>query len=275
MGRFMEQLPRLPTFPKKEIKAMEKTQKIKKPKMVTPYNAQHIGNRDEQQDYFAYSDLFNKEEQKKIGMVAVLSDGMGGMSNGRKASHRATDVFLNSYRVSKIQNIRERLVMSAQKANDAVKLLGGAGSTIIVTVIKDWNLYWLSIGDSRIYLYRNGNLLRLNKEHNYESVLSDMVLRGEISVEEAINNPNRQALTSYLGINDLEEIDINAHDVPLCSGDSILLCSDGLYKALSDDEIAEIIGSADDDVCEVMVNSAMSKNIRTQDNITVMLLDID
>ena len=84
---------------------MKNTERIKRPTMVTPYNAQHIGNREEQQDYFAYSNMFNREEQKRIGIAAVLADGMGGMANGRRASHTATDVFLQSYTNSEIPNI--------------------------------------------------------------------------------------------------------------------------------------------------------------------------
>lgn len=254
---------------------MTMDRKIQNPKTVTPYNAQHIGTREEQQDYFAYSDLFNKKEQKEIGMVAVLSDGMGGMANGRRASHTATDVFLNTYRQCGIDNIYNRMVFSVNKANEAVKSIGQAGATLAVIVIKDWSLRWVSVGDSRIYLYRQGNLVRLNKEHKYESVLSDMVLRGEMSVQEAVNNPNREALTSYLGIDTLEEIDIHTEDFPLYRGDSILICSDGLYRAVTDNEIADIISKADDDVCDVMIRCALSKGIRKQDNITVMLLDID
>lgn len=254
---------------------MKNTERIKSPTMVTPYNAQHIGNREEQQDYFAYSNIFDREEQKRIGIVAVLADGMGGMANGRRASHTATDAFLQSYTNSEITNINDRLIYSAHRANEAVKTLKDAGSTLIAVVIKNWKLYWLSIGDSRIYLYRNRKLRRLNKEHNYEAVLSEMVLNGEITVEEAINNPHRSALTSYLGIESLEEIDINVNEYPLFAGDSIMLCSDGLYKSLGDTEIADIIMEADDDVCDVMVERALAKRIANQDNITVMLMDID
>lgn len=254
---------------------MKNTERAKRPTTVTPYNAQHIGSREEQQDYFAYSNIFDREEQKKIGIAAVLADGMGGMKNGRRASHIATDVFLKSYTDSEIANINDRLIYAAHRANEAVKMLEGAGSTLIAVVIKNWRLYWLSIGDSRIYLYRNHMLRRLNREHNYEALLSEMVLNGEITVEEAISNPHRSALTSYLGIEKLEEIDINVNEFPLRAGDSLLLCSDGLYKALSDTELANIIMEADDDVCDVIVSQALSKNLPNQDNITVMLMDID
>lgn len=255
---------------------MKKTSiKSKRPTTIIPYNAQHIGKRKEQQDYFKYSNVFDKQERKRIGTLAVLTDGMGGMKNGRNASFTGAEVFVRAYEQSFSDDVNDALIYSAHKANKAVKNIDGAGSTIVAVVIKDWKLYWLSIGDSRIYLYRNGRLQRINKEHNYEYVLSQMVLNGEITVEEAINNPNRAALTSYLGVDTLEEMDINTKDFPLFGGDSIILCSDGLYKALSDSEIACIVRDADDNVCEEMIEMALAKNIVSQDNITVMLMDID
>lgn len=254
---------------------MKNTEKIKRPTMVTPYNAQHIGSRDEQQDYFAYSNIFDRNEQKRAGIAAVLADGMGGMANGRQASHTATDVFLKSYINSEQESVRARMVHAAQRANEAVQMLDGAGSTLAAVVIKDWNLHWLSIGDSRIYLFRKNNLVQLNDEHNYAAVLDKMVINGEISQDEALNNPHRAALTSYLGIDDLQEIDANMNNFPLRIGDSLLLCSDGLYRALSDAEINSIIMEADDDVCDALVEKALSKHITNQDNITVMLMDID
>ena len=244
---------------------------------MTPYNAQHIGRREEQQDYFSYSDIFNPGEYELMGAVGVLADGMGGLDNGHLASQRATEVFLSAYREACTVGlgINDALVRAAHEANTAVHGIEGAGTTLCAAVIKDWKLYWLSIGDSRIYLYRNGAVHKINNEHNYEKVLDRMAANGEISVEEALSNPNRAALTSYIGIDELDEIDLNPDIFPLFSGDSILLCSDGLYRALSDKEIAKIVRDADDDVCDVLVNAAMKKNLITQDNITVVLMDVD
>ena len=247
------------------------------PRYITPYNAQHIGRREEQQDYFAYSDIFNDREYDLMGAVSVLADGMGGLDNGRLARRTAVEVFLSAYRESaaNMTDINERLIYAARAANSAVLGIDGAGTTICAAIVKDWKLYWLSVGDSRLYLYRDGILRRINKEHNYENVLNRMVQNGEILPEEALSDPNRAALTSYIGIEELEEIDFNPDIFPLMPGDSIMLCSDGLYRALSDEEMSKIIRDADDDVCDVLVKKAIGKNIPTQDNITVVLMDID
>ena len=247
------------------------------PHLITPYNAQHIGRRDEQQDYFAFSDIYNAEEYNRIGALAILADGMGGLEGGRLASRTATEVFLDIYTncESEIPDIDERLLYAAKKANDAVVKLDGAGTTLCAIVIKDSQLHWLSVGDSRIYLYRNGTLRRLNKEHNYENVLNEKVESGEISLSEAVNDPNRAALTSYIGIDELDEIDINTDIFPLFKGDSVMMCSDGLYRTLCDEEMAYIVKNAEEDVCDFLISKALEKNIETQDNITVVLMDVD
>ena len=96
-----------------------------------------------------------------------------------------------------------------------------------------------------------------------------------LEVGVCVTNPNRAALTSYIGIESLEEIDLTPGIFPLFSGDSVMLCSDGLYRSLSEEEMSAIIRDADDDVCDVLVDAAMKKNFASQDNITVVLMDVD
>lgn len=259
---------------------MKKTKTITlsdKPHKIYPFNAQHIGRREEQQDYFTFSNIFDDKEVSRIGAVSILADGMGGMKNGRVASKTAVEVFMQSYQDENcdISDIGERLINAAHAANKAVNKLSGAGSTLCAVVIKDWQLHWLSIGDSRIYLYRNGSIRQINKEHNFAAVLDEQVKNGEITRAAAINDPRSQMLTSYLGIPELEEIDIVKGIFPLFLGDSIMICSDGLYRELSDDEISYILANGDESVCEDLVNAALAKEDINQDNITVTLMDID
>lgn len=160
-------------------------------------------------------------------------------------------------------------------ANNAVKEISGAGSTLCAVVIKDWKLHWISVGDSRIYLYRNGALRRLNNEHNFKNVLDRMAEMGQITREEAETDTRAEMLTSYLGMDELNEIDVNCIEFPLFLGDSIMMCSDGLYRELSNNEMAYILENADENVCDDLVNAALGKNDIHQDNITVTLMDID
>lgn len=243
---------------------------------ITPYNAQHIGSREDQQDYFSFSDVFNNDEFYDIGVIAVIADGMGGLENGRQASHIATNTFLDAYKANPegLESIPERLVYSVHQANAAVQNLEGAGTTMCVAVVQDNFLHTLSVGDSRIYLYRNDTLTKINTEHKYENVLNERVIKGEISLAAAINDPHISALTSYVGIAQLEEIDLK-EPIRLNQGDTILLCTDGLYRALTDDEIRFVIRDFRNDACEMLVDKAISKNLVNQDNTTAIILNID
>ncbi len=255
---------------------MSKTIKIKtQPAAAFPYNAQNIGSREEQQDAFCFSDMLNREEAEKYGYIAVLADGMGGMENGALAASTTVREFMNTYLTVFDGDVKEAMLKAVETANREVQEIDGAGATLCAVVIKDWQLYYVSVGDSHIYFYRNGYIRRLNEEHNYLSVLNKLVSEGKMTKEEAESHPDRQSLTSYIGIDDLEEIDYNEEPIPLMCGDSILICSDGLYRAMSEEEMVYALKNGDEAVAESMVQTVLSKKIRGQDNITVLVVDID
>lgn len=115
-------------------------------------------------------------------------------------------------------------------------------------------------------------MFQLSTDHDYARLLALEVVKGSISPEEAANHPQRQALTSYLGQPNLEEIDRNQDPIILQPGDRILLCSDGLYKTLSEAEIAQIIDQEPQDAAEDLIDSTLAKGKTNQDNVTVAIL---
>ncbi len=240
-----------------------------------PYNAQHIGSRAEQQDSFAFSDMMNIEETLKYGAIALLADGMGGLKNGKQASECAVKSFMECYKSSFDGDVYRALLKAAYYANDCVLEYDGAGSTLCAVVVKDKKLYYVSIGDSRIYLYRNRQLHQLNCEHNYAVDLDQMVKEGKKTYQEAMSDPRRQALTSYMGISELELIDRGPDDFELFIGDSLLLCSDGLYRGVSAEEMVYILENSKESVADDLINCALRKRIHGQDNVTVVLVDLD
>lgn len=246
-----------------------------RPTYAYPYVAQHIGSREEQQDAFAFSDFFNKNSILQYGYMAVLADGMGGMKNGALAGQETVKTFSEYYMSQYNNDTLGTMINAAKAANEQVRKIEGAGATLCGVVIKDWYLHWVSVGDSHIYLYRKGSLSRLNKEHNYAAVLDRLAQCGKISIEDARTNVKRQALTSYIGIEELKEIDYNTEGIPLMRGDSVLICSDGLYRGLSLKQIARVLKNGAEDVADEMVDKVLKKNIRHQDNITVLIIDID
>lgn len=211
---------------------------------------------------------------KKKGLIIILADGMGGHNSGEVASELALTVFTDSY-YSARGNIIESLKKAFIAANNIIyetaqtnDIYSGMGTTLTSIVILNEKLYLAHIGDSRAYLFRNNNVQQLSKDHTVVQQLIDM---GEISAEEALHHPQRNMLLCALGTQPEIEPDIYKLDTQLGSDDIILLCSDGLYDLVSNDEISAILSS--DSNIEVMANHLvdLAKRNGGHDNITVLL----
>lgn len=247
---------------------------------VIPGGAQHIGAREDQQDSFGFSDFENEDFVKKSGVMAVLADGMGGMSNGAEAGSTAVRVMLQQYMSrDSAEGISETLEKALLASNEAVidvaKNAGmewGVGTTLISTVIFNGELHWISAGDSRIYLYRMGHLMQLTVDHIYAQELYNEVALGNISKAEADNNPDKNKLTSYVGYQGLSLFDRN--DIPflLKPGDKVVLLSDGIFGTLSEKELVEELESHPQEAAEAIVTKTVLKNQPFQDNMTIVIL---
>ena len=135
-----------------------------------------------------------------------------------------------------------------------------------MAVVHDAALHWIAAGDSRVYLWRAGRLTQVNADHVYAADLDVKVVKGQISEEEAREDPDRDALTSHLGMTPLRHIDRNLDPHPLFEGDRVLICSDGLYRALALDEIAAPLAGNPQRACETLVERAVAKGHPRQDN---------
>lgn len=242
-------------------------------------NAQHIGNRTQQEDSFGFSSLDNPSVLSEKGICAVLADGMGGLSNGREVSQSAVSSMLDYFfRMdfkrpllpqfrTYVERINQNVCRTYSKDGKA-----GAGSTFVTAVIFDNILYWCSVGDSRLYLYRQGRMYQMNEDHDYKNRLLGQYIQGTATLEEAMNNPQKDALTSYLGSRCLDEIDGNRRGFFLQNQDRIVLVSDGIYNALSDKEMADRMEREPQDACQRLIQDVLDKRISGQDNMTVMIV---
>ncbi len=246
----------------------------------TAGNAQHIGARSQQQDAFGFSNPGNGAFAEHAGLLGVVADGMGGMARGREASRAAVRSFLQAYQgKSPSEQVPQALIRSLTEANRSVLSLGGSGSqengvgtTLVAAVVHRNALHWISAGDSRVYLLRNNQLTRVTMDHVYARRLNEQVAQGEISRAEAVQHPERLALTSYLGIPELLEIDRSVRPLPLEAGDCVILCTDGLYRALSEQEIAAAFHDDLNGACDTLIRRALEKRRPEQDNLTVIAL---
>lgn len=247
--------------------------------IVFPGNSQHIGARSSQQDAFGFSDKDDFAFVAHGGVLAVVADGMGGMSNGGEASHLAVRAFLHAYMAKPAdETVPTAMLRALEEANQVVITLShqvgeeNVGTTLVAAVIHDDALHWVSVGDSRLYLWRNGQLTQLSEDHIYANDLDRDAASGNISREDAENHPERHSLTSYLGLTPLDLIDHNLKSFPLLPGDRLLLCSDGLYAALEEIEIIPLFEHEAQQTAEDLVALVLAKDRPSQDNLTIAIL---
>ncbi len=243
-----------------------------------------MGNRKYQQDRVYVSPGKKLAANKTNRFLATVCDGMGGMTDGAKASQIAVESLVNGFKqIEKAPNVSipeffaaavsniDRMVCALPKENGK-----GSGTTMVAVILEDNNMYYANVGDSRIYMIRNHQITQLTRDHNYMLRLKEYVNQGKMTMEEAEGKKQKEALISFLGIGSDKIIaDIPNKPTPLKYGDVVLLCSDGITKTLPDDQILSIITNESKSMqekAEILVGAALRGNMRTQDNTSVALL---
>jgi PPM family protein phosphatase len=208
----------------------------------TIYQNSRQGPRPYNQDRLAYS-------YSKDSLLLVLADGMGGHRHGEVAAQLAiktlTDAFqrlakplLNSpakFLTDHIQQVHDMIENVTQTEN----LVESPRTTIVVAVIQRGYLYCAHVGDSRLYHFRGNHLLYRTEDH---SIVQSLYNKGMISREEMGTHPYRNKIYNCVGGETPPQIDLSDR-IELAEGDTILLCTDGLWGALSDTEIKNILNN--------------------------------
>jgi len=250
---------------------------------LRPGNAQHQGARDSQQDSFGFSDLDDRPFVAHAGLLGVVADGMGGMAHGGAAGAAAVRTLLQEYAAKPPdESIPAALFRSLRRANDAVVDLAreagtpdDVGTTAAVIVVHEAALHWIAAGDTRIYVCRDGKLTQVNADHVYAAELSAKAAQGLITQAEAAEDPDRNALTSHLGTQTIRAIDRSFRPLPLREGDRVLVVSDGVYRALSPEEMAAPLSDNPQRACETLVARVVAKQLERQDNMTAIVIALD
>lgn len=225
--------------------------------------------------------IFSKAYQHKT--LAVLCDGMGGLDDGALASNTAVDSIREGFEQEEIEEVPLFFRQQAKIADEKVSMLTAedgtqlsCGSTVVAVIIRKNKLHWLSVGDSRIYIVRNQEILAVNEEHNYKAELNKLLMEGRITREYYESELYRgEALTSYIGMGNVRLIDVNEFPFDLIPGDYIILCSDGMYRTLAEEEIYKIVTEHGDDVQKAAIkltDQVMGKGRKNQDNTSVIVL---
>ena len=236
---------------------------------------QNKGKRREQQDAFYFS---NPVDANVKGMLAVVADGMGGMQGGAIMSRIVAETFHEQFdQILKVEP-KEFLLDTGRAAELAVenhimrtKLNGG--STVAAIMIKGDELYFISVGDSRIYWIHDGQLIQLNEEHTYGAQLLKKAALGEISKDKALNDPDRHALIAYVGMGSFKIFDRNEQSIKLTPNDKVLLCSDGVFNALDNAELLKALNGDVHFAAQRLEKSISDKAIRDQDNFTGVIIE--
>ena len=242
-----------------------------------------MGNRKYQQDAVYVTPSKRIAANKKSKVMAVVCDGMGGMADGGRASRTAIEMMQQGFsRIERMPDVnipeffRSGIVAIDRKVAALPKENGrGSGTTMVAVIAEDDELYWASVGDSRIYILRGNEIKQVTRDHNYLLRLQEMVASGQMTLEQAQAQKQKEALISFLGIGNVSLMDINEQPFQLQIGDIVLLCSDGIPKTLSDDRIKAIIKSGTSSMEEkarTLVMAAVRENTRSQDNTSVAIL---
>lgn len=235
----------------------------------------HIGLvRENNQDALEYGFLGTTAQ------YAVVCDGMGGANGGNIASKIAVEVIGSRIRDGFSPDHGgasvERLLDSAMAtANSGVyergqmqPELSGMGTTVVAVIVSNGIAYISHVGDSRLYLLRDGALTPITRDH---SVVQELIESGQITEEEARSHPRKNYITRALGV--VAEESGEYDEWELCSGDRLLLCTDGLTNEVRTEEIARLMAQSSEEALESLVRAALDNG--GSDNITVVLMDID
>lgn len=241
------------------------------------------GNRKYQQDAVFVSPGRKLAANRRTRILAAVCDGMGGMTDGGLASETAIQMLSQGFeRIKKEETVNiPAFFLQGIKAMDKrihsfPKEDGrGSGTTMVAVIAEDNHLYWASVGDSRIYILRGGEMIRVTRDHNYMLHLQNLVAQGQMTAEEAQAKKQKEALISFLGMGNVSLIDRNEIPFEMQYGDIVLLCSDGITKTLPEYQIQSIIQNdavSMHEKAKILVEAATRENTRTQDNTSVAIL---
>jgi len=214
--------------------------------------------------------------------VYVLADGVGGNNSGEVASRRTVSgiaEYVENHPLDDVRTFRtvktyfnncvQQINYDILRDSRTVEENQGMATTLVLTYFADGKMYVMNIGDSRTYLLRDGDLKQITEDHTY---VNSLIKAGVITEEEAEGHENKNMITRAVGADYNVEADFFSIEVK--EGDIILMCSDGLYGEVPDDEIIKVMsqGKGMSEICSELVDKANSNG--GNDNITIICLKI-
>ena len=241
---------------------------------ITIGSATDIGCvKEENQDYHTWHPQ-GSDSAGGSGALLILADGMGGHADGAQASRLAANTLLDIYRRHKsdlVVNTLQRGFMEANRIifEKSAEMLTakGMGTTLVAAFLKGAKMQFAHVGDSRGYLINSAGITQFTEDHSY---IARLVKAGVIAPEEAVDHPESSVITRAIGLQETVTVDTSQQPLTTKKGDYVLLCCDGLWGVVPDEEILTCVRQA----CEP---AAISENLVQQaidnggpDDITVL-----
>lgn len=236
-----------------------------------------LGKRKNQQDYYIY----------KLGhnvTFAIVCDGMGGLNGGEKASYlvatelknaikkMAIDEDIPTFLLNEVKILDEKVFRLTDENGKWLK----AGTTIVAVIIKKNKMYWMTVGDSKIFIARKNEMIVANREHNYKLELDQLKAEKKLSEIEYQKEMDRgEQLISYLGLGNVKLFDVNIHPFILEKNDRIMLCTDGVSRTVDEMKITKILTEERTiEQVKVAIEEEIKEiDLKNQDNATYIIIE--
>lgn len=244
----------------------------------TVKTAQLLGARERQEDTVSAS---SSELFVQRGMLLVLADGMGGMANGHLFSQLVSEQMQQTFCILDPMTEMSRMLwqcfeMTQQRAaamNEHAEEEGG--TTLVAVLIRDGRCTFLSVGDSRLALIRNGGLIWLNRPQVMSIRLDENVALGYLRQEDVQGSALRDALTTFVGSSTAVSCDVCTESFSLVPGDRIALMSDGITGTLDERTLLSLLMMPKESATDAIIQAVKLKNKPEQDNASIVLVVVD
>jgi protein phosphatase len=236
-----------------------------------------LGNiRTNNEDNAVFFKIADEKILQEKGYLLMVADGMGGHQAGEVASGMAADIISKEYFRQKNNAVEKNLAQAFSMANKKIFELSsqnrayqGMGTTCTVLIVTEQSVYYGQVGDSRAYVFKNNLLLRITEDQTY---VQELVNSGDITAAQAAIHPKRNILTNAMGTKPDMRVETGKCDFSFEQGDKLLLCSDGLYDYIKDEEMATMLDTMSlQEAASFMISEAKKRG--GHDNITVLLAE--
>jgi PPM family protein phosphatase len=236
-----------------------------------------LGNiRTNNEDNGLFFKIADENILREKGYMLIVADGMGGHNAGEVASRMATDIICREYYNQNNSSIEKNLEKALTLANKTIfekassqSAFQGMGTTCTVLVVINQTVYYAHVGDSRAYIQKGDSIMQITEDHTY---VQQLVNSGDITAAEAAVHPKRNILTNAMGTKAELRIDTGKSKYSFENNDRLLLCSDGLYDYLNDEELNKILIKNElKTAASTMVGQAKVRG--GHDNITVVIAE--